>query len=245
MIRNAAIIFAIMGQLVVATGHRITTGTSYITPTFVDSDGQFSSPSVASITSKSFTAGSADIVFAKCRSSNNLVSYTASISSSGMTPLYTNTVSTTGGAGQGGSRLAVFFHPPSGAFTVTCAPGTPQTNVGITVLQFHGGSITVVDAGGGIAGPSGTNSTTSNPTTSTFTTSAKGLIVACFDAPFNAVSTTSGLIGGTSAPLTPTYASAGGGPCGYTMPGASQSNITASLTAGASGNWQWHVSPWK
>jgi len=87
--------------------------------------------------------------------------------------------------------------------------------------------------------------TSATPTTSAFTTTYKGLIVACFGAAYSTLSSTAGLIGATTATLTPAYPANLDSPCEYTIPTGSQSSITAAMTAGASGNWMWHVSTWK
>lgn len=219
-----------MGNLVISTAPKYSTANNW--PSYKDGDSVFSgSTSVASETSKSFTVATGDLLVVACRGANNStasVTVTSSPSNT-WTALGMNTT------GSGFTNGYYTFATASGATTVTCTPNVSNQFLGLTVSQYSPGFLTSAD----FTGYSNiTGSNVGTYTSGTFSTTAKGLIVACPDALFGAAAFRPSLIGPYAAVNIIGQAS-GAAPCEATLTEAAQTGITASMAAGNTSTGHW------
>jgi hypothetical protein len=217
--------FQSVQQIIVNTPSQAASGP----PTYVTSVNAYNSLSVNNVTSPSLTLSAGDVVAIFCRSPQT--SGTFSFSS---TP--TNTIN--GSFGEdisgGSSQMALIQSAGAGSTTVNCQATNAGTYMALTVLQFHPGFLTAVDTSS-----FGHNSGTSI-TSSSFSTSAKGLIIFCADARFASGTFSAGLIGGVSSNL----ATSGGTfpPCEYLITTTAQISITAAMSVSTgTGTWGYAV----
>jgi hypothetical protein len=184
------------------------------------------SSATVSCSGPTLTAG--DVVAVFCRSSGNSATFTVADG----TNTYTAGPFNSSSSPSISDAILYSIGVASGSPTFTCTANSPQSFLDIVVVQYHPGTLSTVDAA-----PTG-NIVTGNTvwTSSSFSTSTStGLIIACGDPNFASGSLTAGLIGSTTATMRQT--SSNGPGCEDTIPGSSQSSITAAMSSGSSGNW--------
>lgn len=139
----------------------------------------------------------------------------------------------------GYSQMFYAFGVAHGSQNYFCTATDSTTFPGEKVMVFHPGSLTgLLDTSS-----NGTITTaTATPASGSFSTSAAGLIVACFN-PIGSVSGTPSMsIGGTTATLIGYDNTAW---CGYVKTPGAESSITANFSNSTSVTWSYHVLAFK
>jgi hypothetical protein len=126
------------------------------------------------------------------------------------------------------------FATVGGTDTFTCALGAASIYVGLTVEQFNPGFLTSVD----YTGYANQSTSSTLYTSSAFSTTAKGLVLACPDGLFGGGLFQPGFIGSSAAAFGAGLSS-GSAPCEGVITTGAQSNITATLSSGnaTAGTW--------
>lgn len=201
---------------------------TWVDPTFVASANNFSSSSTTVMTSSALTITSGDIVAFYCRGGNN-ASFTASSSPSNTIASLPLRQPSPAGSGQ----MFYVLGAVSGSTTFTCTQSISSAFQGISVVQYHPGSITAEDSTNSF---SQIGASSGSFTSSSFSTSSRGLVILCADASFASGNFTAGLIGGVSSTLRTT--ASWFPPCEDRITTTSLSSVTAAVsTATGSGTW--------
>lgn len=182
----------------------------------------------ATVTCSGPTLSAGDLVAVFCRSSGNSATFT--VTDTGVNT-YTPGPFNSSSSPSISDAVAYSLGVAAGSPTFTCLANSPQNFLDIVVVQYHPGTLSAIDTA-----PTG-NIVTGNTvwTSTSFSTSNGGLIIACGDPNFASGTTTPGLIGSTTATMRQT--SNNGPSCEDTIPGSSQTGITAAMSSGSSGNW--------
>ena len=220
------------GQIINTGNHRALFSGGYTTPTFVTYYSNTTNSSSTTVkTSSAITLTAGDFVRVLCSGANNAPPYAVSSSPS-------NTFATTGTINNAspGSLSGFFaFGVGAGSTTFTCTSAVSIPYQGITVLQYHPGSVTAYD------GSFMNHIVAQNLTSGSLTTSAKGLLTTCGHPNFAVSSITAGSIGADSATLRNIVSDADY--CEDTVPTTSQSSITGGITStgGSSPSWDGEI----
>ncbi|QNI34544.1 hypothetical protein H7849_11975 [Alloacidobacterium dinghuense] len=213
-------------------------------PTLVNTGSTFSgSSTVSSVTlstgdyASSFTFTAGDLVIAVGRG-NSASETTMSITDSLGDTFTCGTINSISPSGATGYDFGCYsFVTHSGTATFTHSIGTSANFVGLTVEQFRPGFLTSVDNGVSYSNIV-TGSKVSLYTSNAFSTSAKGLVIVCPDALFNAGTFQPGLIGPYAASFGAGFSS-GAAPCIGTLTNGAQTSITATLNNGLAATGWW------
>jgi hypothetical protein len=229
------------GQNVMTGNHRAVFSSVYVAPTYAtETNATSGSASSTSITTSASTIGPSDIVYVFCRQSSSntdlsINSTPANIETSSLGN-HLNSPSTAD------TLMVAFYHPAAGSTTFTCSSTYSNPYLTLLVLQFQGGSISTTDYNNSslptyLYG----SGTSTQPISSSFSTTAKGLIVFCEDQDGGATVTV-----GSIGALTTTLVNPINGPaCEYAIPTAAQTGITASINISTSLDWAYGLMPWK
>jgi hypothetical protein len=229
------------GQNVMTGNHRAVFSSVYVAPTYAtETNAMSGSASSTSITTSASTIGPSDIVYVFCRQNSShtdlsINSTPANIETSSLGN-HLNSPSTAD------TLMVAFYHPAAGSTTFTCSSTYSNPYLTLLVLQFQGGSISTTDYNNSslptyLYG----SGTSTQPISSSFSTTAKGLIVFCEDQDGGATVTV-----GSIGALTTTLVNPINGPaCEYAIPTAAQTGITASINISTSLDWAYGLMPWK
>lgn len=224
-----------MGDWVVATAPKYATQTNW--PTQVNEGSSFSSStSVSSVAvsagtySSTFTVAAGQLIVGACRGANTAETSSTVTDSLGNT--FTNMALNLNGSGFTDGFYG--FATVGGTDTFTCTLGAASTYTGLTVEQFTPGFLTAVD----YTGYSNQSTSSTLYTSGSFSTTAKGLVIACPDGLFGGGNFQPGFIG-TSAAAFGAGLSSGSAPCEGVLTTGAQTSITATLSSGngTAGTW--------